>query len=798
MLGLAIGVLSLCIGALAQTPPEGYAQLPRGEGWYRGEPVKFRVYQGQAIVEGDILLGPLESVLTPPPKDAERLSTVRSGDRFRWTDRVIPYEIDPTIPNPARITDAVAHWNNRTVIRMKPREGEANFVRFNRAASGCNSNVGMIGGSQPVNLADNCSVGNIIHEIGHSVGLFHTQGRNDRSGYVTVLYENIIRDMWDQFDRSQTTADDVGPYDYGAIMHYSQWSSFNLTPRNAIQSTPPGIPIGQRAGLSAAEVQAVARIYGEPVREVVIDTFPSGLNVVVDGQTVRTPQSFQWSAGETHRLQAIESVATTSANTQYRFARWSDGAAIDHDITVNANTTVYLANYAQYMRLRTGVAPEGAGSVDVTPFSPDGLYPVGTTLLIRATPNEGFRFFRWTAGSGAVTYLAANEQGNGSNPVELTVRTDTAFYVANFLDRDFSIIGANAPGTLITVDNQQVYAPVHADWTPGSNHSVNIAATRTVTDAGVRYQFQGWSNGGDRQQDLTITEPVALTANVVKQYRLARTLVASRPAGAPLPGVQNIVLTPGGDGWYDEGSIVEIHAQGPDAVPFSNWFEDTGGKTNPQNIVLRTPALIGANFNGVAGVNSFSIVNDASQQPLELAPGMRFTIYTPGIGSDTPVEAQLDFPATLAGIGVVVGTERAGIVRVERNTVTAVAPATLPDSKTVTIVVEANGQRRGVVVPVQPVSPGVYTMEGTGRGAAANPAARGVTIRVTATGLNGAIPGAEVGGVPAEVLSVNAIAPGRTEVELRIPNDAPVGPAVPVILTVNGARSQVTATVAIE
>ncbi len=795
-----ISVLWLVASALGQTPPEGYAELPQMTGHFRGQPVTFRVWQGQALTEGDILLGPASALLADA-KSSEREASVVSNSLARWPDRVVPYEIDAAIPEQQRLRDSIDEWNNRTVIKLKPREGEADFVRFTRVASGCSAVLGRIGGAQPVNLADNCSRGNIVHEIGHAIGLLHEQGRNDRADFVGVLYENIPRLQYSDFDRRAATADDSGPYDYGSIMHYGQLS-FNITPRNSIQSIPAGIPIGQRLGLSAADIQSVARLYEEPIREVVIDTYPSGVSILVDGERHVTPKAFPWSPGEVHTIEARDRLATTTSTAEYRLARWSDGGAAVHSVEVAAGTTIYIASYALYYQVRTGVTPEGAGAVEVSPPSPDGFYPSGTLLHMRATPADGFRFFRWVSGSG--TFLGANEQGDGANPVELSIRATTANYVASFLDRDFSIVGATRPGTLLTVDGQQVYAPTHRDWAPDSVHTIAIDALRTNADAGLRYRFDRWSNEGERQQTFTAAGPVALTAHVTRQYRIDRQVFATRFVNTPAATLQNLVLSPSGDGWYDEDAAVEVRAVENTGLPFSNWTSDIGGRTNPQTVTVTRNTLLAANFIAPPVLNDPSVVNDASQQRLELAPGMLFTMYTPGIGSDTAVEAQPagdgSYPTELNGVSVLVAGTRAGIVRLTKGSLTAIAPASLPARKTYLIALESGGVSRNLTVPAQFAAPGVYTFDGSGRGNASDaPAAPGGTARVRVTGLAEGYPvSVEVAGLAAEVLSVQPESPGIARVEFQVPFGAPPGPAVPIVVACAGARSQTTATIAVE
>ena len=62
---------------------------------------------------------------------------------------------------------------------------------------------------------------------------------------------------------------------------------------------------------------------------------------------------------------------------------------------------------------RLNVSVVGNGRVEVSPLSPDGRYPSGTTVVLRATPDPANKFYRW---SGGLT--------NSSPRLEILMTTD--------------------------------------------------------------------------------------------------------------------------------------------------------------------------------------------------------------------------------------------------------------------------------------------------------------------------------------------------------------------------------------
>lgn len=605
-----------------KAPVENIASAtnPLRTGVFRGRAVTYVDIGGKPLLEGDILLDHVEPGPGKPSAPAGRgkpRAVAIAYQAFLWPKvsgvARIPYVVTA---GSANLTNAIAQFNATFagVIQLAPRAAEADFVNFTLETGNhsgvCFSNLGRVGGEQHVGGSADCAVGTLLHEIGHTLGLYHEHSRPDRNSFVTVSFANMIKGSKSNFDQLIDNYESLGPYDFASLMHYPA-AAFTRNGKPVIESIPSGIPLSNTDGYTASDIDSVRRLYGAAPTATTITSNPPGLRVRVDGVTYTTPQVFNWPMNSTHSI-SVFGLAQTLGGKTFRYGRWSHTTAYSNSIVVTPGrgtpalpatspaVTVYTAHFRELTPFSMTVLPAGAGTVATAPapFTVPGLsgqfYYARQSVRLTATPNSGFGFLLWgSSGSPAISApWSANpktELGPGN-------------VIAYFTSQPIYTMTTSPAGLGMLIDGQFWYGPQNfssdffPSWTPGSSHTVSTFTPQLPYSVNSRYRYLNWSDGG------AMTHPYVAPANsAALTLRMRAQFV---PIAYATPScAANVTFSPSspaGDGFYNTGTTVTVTATPTSGWSLTGWRDDLTGLTNPQTMIVRDEKLAVADYNTAA------------------------------------------------------------------------------------------------------------------------------------------------------------------------------------------------------
>jgi astacin len=251
--GIKLIGLLLC-ASLGQFAPAVLAQSP--------DPFapKPHVPVGCQLVEGDITI--------PAPVGPFAAAATFGGWQVTfWPGATVPYEFDGNVSaaNQAAMRAAMDIVESVCAVRFHPKEWWEPFWIHVQNSTGNSSPVGR----QPwpfnnVNIISWDSPYIIVHELMHTLGIFHEQSHPIRDIFVRINTQNIESGKESNFDRHDE-ASFYGGYDFDSVMHYGQFA-FSANGLPTITVLPPfdtvwQTRIGQRSHLSAADARILSFLY---------------------------------------------------------------------------------------------------------------------------------------------------------------------------------------------------------------------------------------------------------------------------------------------------------------------------------------------------------------------------------------------------------------------------------------------------------------------------------------------------------------------------------------------------------
>jgi Astacin (Peptidase family M12A)/Divergent InlB B-repeat domain/Abnormal spindle-like microcephaly-assoc'd, ASPM-SPD-2-Hydin len=657
--------------------PAASAQQSRiHHGLYRGMPVTYVTKHGKAVFQGDIVLERVEPL---DPQHSLPTSIGIAYSQYLWpkvgSQYQIPYVIASGSGDLTNLNAALAQFNSTFAnIKFVARASQTDYVSFNFNPSDfsgeCEATVGRAGGMQNIGGSGSCTVATILHEMGHTVGLWHEQSRPDRDTYVSVNYNNLIKGSISNFNPIYDNAQVSTLFDYASIMEYPTFS-FSRNGGPAIESIPAGIPLSNQTGYSSADIDGIERLYGNAPTSVTVTSNPPGLQVIVDGATVTTPQVFAWAIGSTHTLDIPAGVqmqsgnivnSTTPTTFYYAYGRWNDSLAAMHGITVTPGNglpttpatspavTTYTANFTQLVPYAAAVYPASTGTVAPSPApqtysgSSQVFYTARQEVTLTATPNAGQNFYEF---NNAPFWLPG---GLGANPKTFYV-PDTGLTVnttAEFSPTPVYTVTTNpnafSSNTYIFADGGFWYAPKNfssfydAAWTAGSSHTLSVDAFEYPYSSNSRFSFTSWSDSTTTTSDAVKlpASSTTYTANLTPQF-VVTDYVNETCAGS-------ININPStSTGFYNSGDLVTFTETPNSGWTFTGWQYDLTGTSSSQPLTVSDEVLVAADYNTAATPLTLT-----SLSPAEVLPGSAaFTLTLNGNGftPSTVVSVNGAFPA---------------------------------------------------------------------------------------------------------------------------------------------------------
>ena len=231
-------------------------------------------------------------------------------------------------------------------------------------------------------------------------------------------------------------------------------------------------------------------------------------------------------------------VVTVSPNENYAFLNWTINEEIvseemEYSFVITEDVEL-VANFIETYDVTIAMNIEGSGVVEGS-----GTYNKGETVIVTATPNEGYIFVNWT-----------------ENGEIVTTETEYSFEIAN--DRNFVANFIAIYDVTISI-NIEGSGLVSGEGTFTDGETVTVTATPNEG-----YTFLNWTENGEivseeMEYSFTIEADRELVANFIEIYDVAISM--------NIEGAGSVT----GAGTYNNGETVEVSATANENYAFISW-----------------------------------------------------------------------------------------------------------------------------------------------------------------------------------------------------------------------------------
>lgn len=566
----------------------------------------------------------------------------------------------------------------------------------------------------------------------------------------------------------------------------------------------------QTSGAAAQTVAVTLTVSNNPLISVSPDTLsfsfspggPSFLQQTLAATSTSDPLNFSVTWSESSGPAGWLAVTPLSAQTPANLTVFANGAALSPGIYTGSITVTASGANSQTVPVTVTVSTGNALSISPTSLSFEqpmgGAAPPAKTLQIAST--GAALNFSATATTEVGNWLSVSPS-SGATPGSISVSVNGAGLSQGLYRGTVTVVAVGA-------SNSPQAIPVTL--------TVTAAQTIAVSPASLNFTYQQGGSAPAAQKFAVTSTGGSLSFTVTASTASGGNWLSASPAGGTTSGEVSVSVSPSGLSPGTYTGTVQVASAAAANSPVT------------VNVTLTVTALV------VGPIGA--VVNGASWVAGPIAPGEIITLGGTNIGPVTPAGLRLT-PAglvdtTLAETRVLFDGIPAPLIYVSRNQINCVVPYGIAGRVTTRVQVEYQGVRSDALeLRVADTAPGIFTLDASGRGQGAilnqnfsvngpaNPAAKASVVMIYATGegqtsppgQDGLVTGSvlrrplrdvsvTIGGVPARVEyagSAPGFVAGVLQVNVTVPENAPSGNSVPVILTIGGVSSPATVSMAI-